>query len=116
MRSGQAAAAGDVTVETLRYCERRGFLRAPRRRPSGYRDYRADAVRAVRFIKRAQALGFTLAEAATLLELAAGRPDGCEAAQALAHDKLADLDRRLTHLRALRAALRRLVATCARPR
>ncbi len=116
MRSGQVAAAAGVTVETLRYYERRGVLRAPARRPSGYRDYGADAVGVVRFVKRAQALGFTLAEVETLLQLAAGGPDDCDAVQALATAKLADVDRRLARLRALRAALRRLVVTCGRPR
>ncbi len=50
-----------VNVQTLRYYERRGLLAEPERGPSGYREYPAEAVRRIRFIKRVQELGFTLA-------------------------------------------------------
>jgi Hg(II)-responsive transcriptional regulator len=116
MKSGQVAEAAGVNVETLRYYERRGLLREPPRLPSGYRAYGADAVQVVRFVRRAQELGFTLAEVETLLQLADGGPERCEAAQALAAERLAELERKIASLRALRDSLRRLVATCARPR
>ncbi len=93
MRSGQLARRAGVNVETLRYYERRGLLEAPARLPSGYRTYGDDAVRIVRFIKRAQQLGFTLVEVETLLELAVGGPEACDAAQALTDHRIADLDR-----------------------
>jgi Hg(II)-responsive transcriptional regulator len=116
MKSGQVAEAAGVHVETLRYYERRGLLREPRRLPSGYRAYGADAVHVVRFVRRAQELGFTLAEVETLLQLADGGPERCEAAQALANERLAELERKIASLRAMRDSLRRLVATCALPR
>lgn len=59
MRSGQTARQAGVDVQ---YYERRGLLRPPARRESGYPEYPSDAVRTVRFVKRAQELGFTLTE------------------------------------------------------
>ena len=116
MRTGEVAAEAGVNVQTLRYYERRGLLPEPARRESGYRVYGADAVRTVRFIKRTQDLGFGLREAETLLELAAGGPDGCDAERDLAARKIGELDRRIADLRAMRDSLQRLVATCALPR
>lgn len=116
MRSGQLARRAGVNVETLRYYERRGLLEPPSRLPSGYRAYGDEAVRIIRFIKRAQELGFSLAEVETLLELAAGGPEACDAAQSLAANKVADLDRRIETMRRMRDSLTTLVATCQRPR
>ena len=116
MRTGEVAAEAGVNVQTLRYYERRGLLPEPARRESGYRVYGPEAVRTVRFIKRAQELGFGLAEAESLLALAAGGPESCDAARALADEKLAELERRIADLEAMRDALRRLAATCAKPR
>jgi len=88
IRIGEVAARAGVNVQTLRYYERRGLLKPPARRPSGYREYSPDAVRVVRFIKRAQQLGFTLDETGELL--------------------------RLRTLRAMRRALQVLVDSCRR--
>jgi Hg(II)-responsive transcriptional regulator len=115
MRTGQVAAEAGVNVQTLRYYERRGLLAQPSRQESGYRVYGPDAVRTVRFIKRAQELGFSLGDAEALLDLAAGGPESCEAARELADQKIADLDRRIADLQAMRDSLRRLAATCLRP-
>jgi Hg(II)-responsive transcriptional regulator len=115
MRSSQVAAQAGVNVQTLRYYERRGLLPEPRRLPSGYRAYRPDAVRRVRFVKRAQQLGFSLEEIDGLLDLAAGGPQSCETAQAIAMEKLAQLDEKISSLTAMRASLLQLVATCERP-
>ena len=60
MRTGAVAAASGVSVETLRFHERRGLLAPPARLTCGYREYPHDAVRVVRFVKHAQDLGFTL--------------------------------------------------------
>jgi MerR family transcriptional regulator, mercuric resistance operon regulatory protein len=105
-----------VNAQTLRYYERRGLLAEPVRSPAGYRSYPAEAVRRVRFVERAQELGFTLAEVHTLLHLAQGGPDGCDAVRELATEKITDLGRRITDLQNLQAGLTRLVATCERPR
>jgi Hg(II)-responsive transcriptional regulator len=116
MKTGEVAAQAGVNVETLRYYERRGLLPAPARRDSGYRQYGPDAVRLVRFVKRAQELGFSLAEVESLLELAGGGPENCDAARRLAQRRVAELDRRIADLRAMRDSLDRLLATCSLPR
>ena len=116
MRTGEVADQANVNLQTLRYYERRGLLPEPPRRESGYRAYGPEAVRIVRFIKRAQELGFTLDEVESLLELADGGPESCVAARELALHRMAELERRIADLNAMHRSLRRLVATCARPR
>ncbi|MGH3823188.1 MAG: MerR family DNA-binding protein [Pseudonocardiaceae bacterium] len=106
------AALARVNPQTLRYYERRGLLPEPERSPTGYRAYSSLAVRIVRFIKRAQELGFALDDVETLLHLAEGGPDSCDAVRDLATAKIADLDTRVADLRQMRAALARLVETC----
>jgi Hg(II)-responsive transcriptional regulator len=116
VRTGQVATEAGVNVQTLRYYERRGLLPEPPRRGSGYRAYGANSVAVVRFIKRAQEVGFTLSEVEMLLHLARGGPANCEAVKELAHQKVLDLERRMESLEAMRASLERLVETCDRPK
>jgi DNA-binding transcriptional MerR regulator len=116
MRTAQVAQQAGVNTQTLRYYERRGLLPDPGRTGAGYRTYGPDAVRIVRFVKRAQELGFTLTEVETLLELADGGPDSCEATLALATEKITELDGKMASLQAMRASLARLADTCTRPR
>ena len=116
MRTGELAEQAGVHVETLRYYERRGLLEAPERSPSGYRSYSPDAVRVVRFVKRAQEVGFTLDDVAELLDLADGDAESCAVARTTAASRLEDLDRRIADLAAMRGALASLVQTCERPR
>jgi MerR family copper efflux transcriptional regulator len=115
MRISDVARAAAVNVQTLRYYERRGLLPGPSRRPSGYRDYESETVQRVRFIKRAQELGFTLAEIGELLVLrqdTGHRPDGRARAAATAAAKIEQIDDKLRQLTAMRAALAQLVAAC----
>ena len=116
MRTAEVAATAGVNVQTLRYYERRGLLPAPERLESGYRSYTPEAVRVVRFVKRAQQLGFTLDEIASLLELAEGGPESCDAVRLLAEERAEQLDEKLHALQAMRESRARLVATCSRPR
>lgn len=116
MRTAQVAKQAGVNTQTLRYYERRGLLPDPERTGAGYRVYGPDAVRIVRFVRRAQELGFTLTEIEPLLELADGGPDSCETTRQLATEKVAELDGKITHLRAMRASLAGLADTCTRPR
>src|SRR5579863_6150712 len=116
MRTGQVATEAGVNVQTLRYYERRGLLPEPSRLDSGYRAYGPNSVAVVRFIKRAQEVGFTLSEIEMLLHLAQGGPASCDAVKELAHQKVGDLDRRIGSLQAMRASLERLVETCDRPK
>jgi Hg(II)-responsive transcriptional regulator len=112
----QVAQRAGVNAQTLRYYERRGLLPDPPRTSAGYRAYGPDAVRIVRFVKRAQELGFSLSEIEMLLHLADGGPESCDAARQLAEKKVVDLDAKIATLNAMRASLTRLIATCARPR
>lgn len=110
LRSGEVAAAAGVSVQTLRYYERRGLLDAPDRTLGGHRLYPADTVTLLRVIKAAQRLGFSLGEVADLLESAAGRPSrrrrsGTDLGRRI-QDKVAELDRRIDELTAVRAILR----------
>jgi Hg(II)-responsive transcriptional regulator len=116
VRTNELASRAEVNRETLRYYLRRGLLPEPGRSAAGYRSYPPEAVLRVRFIKRAQELGFTLAEIDTLLHLADGGPDSCDRVRAVAADKIVDLRQRIADLQALETGLTSLVATCDRPR
>jgi Hg(II)-responsive transcriptional regulator len=116
VRTSEVAQQADVNAQTLRYYERRGLLSEPERSPSGYRAYSADAVRLVRFVKRAQTLGFTLDDIEELLHLAGGGPASCEEAKTMARARITDLDQRIAELVGMRDALTRLVSTCDQPR
>ena len=109
MRIGQLAAQAAVNIQTLRYYERRGLMPATPRRASGYREYDADAVSRVRFIKHAQALGFTLGDIAELLENTA-----CQEVQARAERAIARIDGKLAELERMRTILTELTAECRR--
>ncbi|MDG4549785.1 MAG: MerR family transcriptional regulator [Candidatus Contendobacter sp.] len=107
---GELAKATGVHVETVRYYQRRGLLATPERRYGTIRRY-TDADRdRLRFIRRAQRLGFTLEEIAQLLALDALRDR--ERARALAESKVADLDARIADLRAMRRVLVERIAHC----
>jgi DNA-binding transcriptional MerR regulator len=107
----QAAQAAGVNQQTFRYYERRGLLPRPPRR-GAFRAYGADAVQAVRFIKRAQELGFSLEEVKQLLRLRGVTPDERHRVRVIAERKLADIETKIARLRAMRRALTRLVASC----
>ncbi|PYR55494.1 MAG: heavy metal-responsive transcriptional regulator [Acidobacteria bacterium] len=109
---GEAAHEAGVNVQTLRYYERRGLLSRPPRRASGYRHYRADAIRVVRFIKRAQELGFSLDEIEQLIELRGVTAGERHRVRAIAERKIAEIDRKRAQLRAMRRALATLVEAC----
>jgi Hg(II)-responsive transcriptional regulator len=110
----ETAREAGVNTQTLRYYERRGLLPKPPRRGSGYREYSDDAVRVVRFIKRAQELGFSLDEIEELIGLRGVRRGDRHRVRALAERKLADVDQKIAHLQSMRGALDRLVHSCRR--
>lgn len=107
--SGLAAAAA-VSIETVRYYQRRGLLQEPARPPGGVRRYTHTDVDQLRFIKRAQAIGFTLEEIRSLLELRT--QDACHATRELAVSKLQVIDTSIRELRHLRNELAQLIAAC----
>lgn len=107
---GQVAKLARVNVETIRFYHRRGLLDEPRKPMGGYRLYPVEAVKRIRFIKRAQALGFTLEEVTALLHLEAACL--CAETRALAAHKVDIIDRKLADLAAMREALVSLVRQC----
>ncbi len=109
---GQLAETAGVNVETIRYYQRIGLLLLPRRDYGSIRRYSADDLKRVRFIKRAQALGFSLDEVALLLGLSDGRH--CAETKALAEGKLAIVEEKITDLAAIQRALKGLVTQCAK--
>lgn len=106
---GRLAREAGVNVETVRYYQRVGLIREPERPPVGYRVYPAATVDRLRFIRRAQQLGFSLREIAELLELGDGH---CADVRSRAEQKLAAIERQISDLSALHDTLSRLVATC----
>jgi MerR family transcriptional regulator, mercuric resistance operon regulatory protein len=116
MRIGHLAAATGVTVEALRFYERRGLMPAPARTGGGYRDYPDQSVAVVRFVKHAQQLGFTLDDIDGMLHLAAGGPEDCDTVRGLTEAKIDQISEKIDRLEAMRGALGQLLATCQRPR
>ena len=106
---GKLAEAGGVGVETIRYYQRRGLLETPNR-DREIRRYGSDDLRRLRFIKQAQAAGFTLEEIKELLDLDASEDRG--RARELARARVAALDEKIAELERARDALRRLAREC----
>ena len=111
LRIGQVADAAGVTVQTLRYYERRGLLRSPRRTSSGYRIYDADTVDTIGAIKRAQSLGFTIAEIRQLMSLHSRRRSPGAVVEMLA-EKIREIDGKIRDLRLMRRSLQKGYETC----
>jgi|SRR6516165_6249563 Hg(II)-responsive transcriptional regulator len=108
----EAAQQAGVNVQTIRYYERRGLLPSPPRRTSGYRELPEDTVRRVRFIKRAQELGFSLDEVAELLQLRAAKPRNRTRVRAVAERRVRQIEEKIAELEALRKILRTLIHQC----
>ena len=89
---GELAQQGRVNSETVRYYERRGLLPKPPRTPSGYRAFSSEAVRRVRFIKRAQGLGFSLKEIKALLTLRIDPRRSCGDVRTRAEAKIEEIE------------------------
>jgi MerR family mercuric resistance operon transcriptional regulator len=112
LTTAKVAREGGVNTETIRYYERYGLLPKPPRTPSGYRVFSADSVQRLRFIRRAQELGFTLNEIKELLAIKVRRGSSCADVRRKAEAKIADVDAKIRHLQAIREALREITATC----
>lgn len=106
---GTLASAGGVGVETIRFYQRKGLLEQPTRE-TGIRRYGSDDLRRLRFIKQAQAAGFTLDEIRELLLLDAG--EDRSRARALAAGRIKALDAKIAELRRARDSLKRLATEC----
>lgn len=105
LKVGMLAKAVDVGVQTLHYYERLGLLPKPQRSAANYRLYSADVVRRVMFIKKAQLVGFTLAEIKDILALKSHGGAPCRKVTELGEKHLRDIDARLAQLRRYRRAV-----------
>jgi MerR family mercuric resistance operon transcriptional regulator len=106
---GRLASEGGVGVETIRFYQRKGLLQTPARE-SGIRRYGSEDLRRLKFIRHAQAAGFTLEEIRELLELDAG--DDRARARELAQARIEALDAKIADLKRARDALQRLAKEC----
>ena len=112
LKIGELAERGEVHLQTIRYYEREGLLPEPPRLSSGYRVYPESTVRRVRFIKRAQEIGFSLAEIRELLSLRIDAHRESAEVRALAEAKIADIEGKMRTLKAMKTALHRLTERC----
>ncbi|MGI9071805.1 MAG: MerR family transcriptional regulator [Bryobacteraceae bacterium] len=112
LKIGDVAERGGVNLQTIRYYERERLLPEPPRLASGYRMFPESAVRRVRFIKRAQELGFSLAEIRELLSLRENADAGAQDMRERARAKIADIDEKIRTLRAMKNALNALAENC----
>src|SRR5215212_10282197 len=99
-----------VSADTIRHYERKGVIPASERGPNGYRRYPPETADRVKLVRRAIAIGFSLDEIARIFRRRTAGSPPCREVRALAGEKLADLDRRIAELAALRAELAGLVA------
>jgi MerR family mercuric resistance operon transcriptional regulator len=110
MKISSLAAAAGVNIETVRYYQRRGLLKEPERPPNGVRKYGPTDVGRLQFIRRAQAMGFSLDEIARLLAIEG--QGACAQTRAFIERKLEDVHLRLEALQHLEADLAQLLKEC----
>jgi DNA-binding transcriptional MerR regulator len=112
MRIGQLAEAAGVTVQTIRFYERLGLVPPAPRLQSGYRDYPAEALRTVLFIKQMQEVGFTLHELGHFIRLLETQPHNPAERRACVEAKLRSIEEQIERLRWMRNELNTRLLTC----
>ena len=112
MTVGTAARRAGVKIDTIRYYERRALLPRSPRTEAGYRTLTDETVQRLRFIKHAQALGFTLNEIKQLLALRLTPGKTCADVRSRAEAKTADIERKIRSLQVMKRALQQLVSAC----
>ena len=110
---GEASRQSGVGIETIRFYEREGVVPKPARGANNRRLYSAEAVGRLRYLKRCRDLGFSLADAKTLLALSDSRQEDCQSVRDLAQDRLSEVRAKLEDLSKLESALVELMANCA---
>jgi MerR family mercuric resistance operon transcriptional regulator len=112
LKSGELAKQAQVNPETLRYYEREGLLPEPTRTEAGYRLYHPDDVKRVRFIKKAQELGFSLKEVKELLALKLNADHSASEVKRLTEHKIRDIEAKIQSLQAMKKVLADLASAC----
>ena len=110
MTIGRLAKVLGVNVETIRYYQRRGLIEEPLRPMTGYRKYPAHTIARMNFIRRAQQLGFSLADVEKLIQLEHGR--NCREVRLIAEGKYTVLERQIAELERMRRNLQKLIDAC----
>lgn len=108
MRIGELAAAAGTTSKTLRFYEGAGLLPPPERTPAGYRDYTADFLIRLDFVRRGQAAGLTLAQIRQVLDIRDAGHAPCEHVTTLLDQRMQELDAQMYELRVLRDSIAEL--------
>ena len=111
LKIGELAARSGLSRDTLRFYEREAMLPRPTRTQAGYRLYSLEVVARLDFIKRAQALGFSLTEIRDLLK-GYKNPEECQRMKRLLEQKIAELDQKIRETQALHGILNRYLQTC----
>jgi len=114
LRIGRAAQRAGVGVETIRFYQRKGLIDRPPKPSSGFRLYTPEGIDRIRFIRKAQELGFSLREIQELLSLETDPRAKCEDVRARASAKLTEIDGKIENLVAIRLALKKLISACPR--
>jgi len=113
MRIGTIAKKAGVGVETIRFYERKGLISQPLKpKFGGFRSYTDETAQRVRFIRQAQALGFSLAETMDLLSLEADPDTDCAAVRDRAQIKLGEVKQKIAGLVAIETSLKKIIGTC----
>ncbi len=110
MRIGELGDRVGLTTKTIRYYESIGLLAEPERTESGYRDYTAEAVERLMFVRQAQVSGLTLAEIGSILDIKEAGGQSCEHTRTLLFRHLADLDSQIEALQRQRDEVALLAA------
>jgi len=112
MKIGQVASAADVTIDTVRFYERRGVLPEPQRRPSGYREYTHSAVERIRMARMLQNLGFTLDEIIDMLRAHDAGTATCDSERWRLEGALDRIDTKIAELRRTRRLMNTAIQEC----
>jgi len=112
MNIGEVAKRSGVSAKTIRYYEAIGLLRAPRRTPSGYRQYVESDIQILHFVDKARSLGFRLEDLGKLLALWEDKRRKSSEVKALARQHIEDIERKLFELQTMRSALSDLAVRC----
>ena len=112
MRRGELAQRSGCNIETVRFYEKQGLLPAPPRTTGGHRDYDAEHLKRLTFIRRSRELGFTLDEVRSLLTLVDGSNWTCAEVRAMTLEHLSDIRRKIADLEKLAQILEDMAAQC----